>query len=103
MSVDLSYRLHPGGISEGEFNALLPAARATVDFLVGRNEVTDGERYREAVWAAMGALSEAHAGGSMSIGSFSVSGGDSRSRSDAARDAAYRVLAATGMVYAGVL
>lgn len=100
--VELSYMQHPGGISEEDFNALLPAARAAVEFVVGINEVTDEGRYRRAVWAAMGALADTYDGPGLTVGSFTLHQGGSKSRAEAARDAAYEVLATSGMAYGGI-
>ena len=94
------------GLTMGEamYRENAAAAVAQVDYLVGANEVTDEAKYLEAVVAAMRAYAgSAATGAGFSIGSFSM-GADpgGRTAQRAARDAAYEVLATTGMVYAGL-
>lgn len=91
--------------AQGAFESRLAAAQAEVDFLVGINAVTDEIAYKKAVCTAADALERAEAGGgSLSIGGFSASGLPlyEGTAHQAAQAAAAKVLATTGMTYAGV-
>jgi hypothetical protein len=96
------YTANGGTLSEQAFMGSLQLATTEVDFLVGTNEVTDEDAYRRAVCAAVDAAEDALSGGSISIGSFSVSGRAAEGSEEAARDAASKVLASTGMIYMGL-
>lgn len=107
MTIEVTYDeyLDAGGTMGAEaFDAALPRAQASVDHLIGINEVTDKDAYVRAIIAAMGAYEGATPGGvGFSIGAFRMEGSGSpdETRAQAIR-AAYEVLATTGMVYGGV-
>ena len=98
------YQEAGGTLDEEQYAASIALAVSHVDFLIGINEVTDEDKYFEAVWACLSVLTDPVASGTnFSIGSFSMgSGQDNRTVDQKARDAAYEVLATTGMIYGGL-
>ena len=103
MTVEVTYADYQAlGLKGGEalFDASLPFSRAAVDFLIGPNEVTDEDAYKRAVCLGVDAWSDA-SDGELRIGQFST--GQSRTDpSRAASEAAYQVLAPTGMLFGGL-
>lgn len=99
------YREWGGSASEAAFSERVSAAKAHVDWLIGSSPITDGEAYADAICAAVDAVEGTCAAtvGSISIGSFSASGGGAAVTDESAMtDAAMKVLAPTGMLYAGL-
>lgn len=106
-----SYYQGTGGkLSQEAFDELCPKAKAHVDWLIGWKDVPQEheEAYLTAVCFAVDAFAEYGSSGlgdgGFSIGSFRVDGssGFVASGKDAATDAAWEVLAPTGLLWSGV-
>ncbi|MGI6125864.1 MAG: hypothetical protein ACOYEF_02755 [Planifilum sp.] len=96
------YRVNGGTMAESGYSSCVRRASDIVADIVGCNAVTDEAAYLRAVYAAVDAIGD---GGlsSVTVGSFSAScAGTQRSAEDEAYDAAFRVLATTGMAYGGI-
>lgn len=106
MAVEVTYEQYVaqgGKLPEPSFGAQLPKAVAAVDYLIGVNEVTDEDKYREAVFAAIDVYADANpVGAGFTIGTFKMERSSARTARSEAMVAAYEVLATTGMVYMGV-
>ena len=102
------YKSVGGTLDADTFNAWLPKATAHVDWLIGWKAVPAQYEtaYEKAVCFALDELHEygTTASGGFTIGSFRMSDEGGRiSGKDAATDAAWEVLAPTGLLWAGVI
>lgn len=96
------YRLYGGTMAENGYESCVGRASDIVADIVGCNAVTDESAYLRAVYAATEAVGNGGMSG-VTVGSFSASyAGAQRSAEAEAYDAAYRVLATTGMAYGGI-
>lgn len=103
--------VYRGSLPIEAFAEALPAAASHVSWLCGGlPEESFDEAYRRAVCAAADVFAERGCGGmdSFTIGSFKVgtsalSGGEERSASDLATEAALRELSGTGAAFCGAV
>lgn len=108
MAIEPTYADYVGrghGASECDFSCFLPTAKLDVARIVGAGPVLDEEAFIDAVYAEIDVLANSDAvAGSLSIGSFSISGQPMYvgSAAQAATNAAVGILAPAGMAFQGL-